>query len=181
MTINQKVPEKDDKEDELKFDEDINKLDNQENFENKEIDVQEKENVDEDKNSKEINNEISEENPIKNNNAVDIEKPTYLDNKDTKDKVLNENFKEENVENMIDSQLHKRMVDPDFYKIFSYDQIQERGLILSKGTVENKEELSEMVIVLVEYITKMNNFMTSIKWSDIEYTIESDFLKTKFH
>lgn len=67
------------------------------------------------------------------------------------------------------------------YKIGSYDQVLERGLVLNKQTVNSKEDLAKMIVTLMEYIVKMNNYLPTIKWSDIEFTVENDFLKTKFH
>ncbi len=67
------------------------------------------------------------------------------------------------------------------YKIGAYDDFIERGLVLNKQTVNSKEELAKMIVMLIEYIVKMNNYLPTIKWSDIEFTVENDFLKTKFH
>ena len=48
------------------------------------------------------------------------------------------------------------------------------------ASLPNKEELCDSIRNLLDYISKMNNFPPIIKWSDIEDTIENDFLNTKF-
>ena len=91
------------------------------------------------------------------------------DNKEAESLELNN--KESSISNLTNN----------FYKITKHDEYLLRGLILTSASVNNLDDLCEQIIVLIQYIVKMNNFLPNIRWADIETTVESDFLKIKFH
>ena len=68
----------------------------------------------------------------------------------------------------------------NFYTNNNWNDVLNRGLSLKISSLNNKEELSDSIKNLLDYICKMNNFPPVIRWKDIEDTIESDFLNTKF-
>lgn len=67
------------------------------------------------------------------------------------------------------------------YILTNWKEYKARGLRLMMRTVETKDELSNSIKMLIEYICKLNNFGPNINWFDIEDTIENDFLNMKFH
>lgn len=140
---------------------------------------------DEDDRKKDLNeneNEKHENNIIK-DNEIQVDKSISEIIKEREEiEVIDDNIKVKE-----DLDLNKKEIEDidniyseKWCKIDKYNQFSSKGLILKSTNVKSKDELSEKIMLLIEYVVKMNNFPNNVNWDDINNVVEQDFLKYKF-